>query len=347
MKLLITGAGGFLGRNVVASAVQRGHDVRAMVRPAGRPDPSWEHHPKVELVKCDLRAATGIDEALEGVDAVIHLAATKAGDLYEQFGGTVIATENLLAAMDRTSVRRIVTSSSFSVYEYLNRWAWSMLDETSPLATHPEQRDEYCQTKLVQEQLVRQHAADRHWQSVILRPGVIYGRDNLWTARLGAQLSEKYWLRIGGLAPLPLTYVENCAEAIVLAAEYAGPERDLVLNVVDDVTPSQRAYLRKLQAAMPVRPRIIPVPWTVIRGAARLAWLTNRIFFGGTAKVPGIFVPCKIHARCKSLRYSNARIRVVLGWEPRFTWQQGITRAVADDDPATLALAQVLNSQPH
>ncbi len=73
MKLMVTGAGGFLGRYVVASAVQRGHEVRAMVRPASQYIPeSWHGHPKVEIVRGDLRASHGTAELLEGVDGVIQ-----------------------------------------------------------------------------------------------------------------------------------------------------------------------------------------------------------------------------------------------------------------------------------
>ncbi len=337
MKLLVTGAGGFLGRYVVKSAVERGHEVRAMIRPASRlVPPSWRWHPQVEVVRGDLRARNSFDESLDGVDAVVHLAASKAGDLYEQFGGTVIATENLLDAMKRVGVDRIVLTSSFSVYEYLGRWAWGRLDEQSPLASDPLDRDEYCQMKLEQERIVREHVETHGGRCVTLRPGVIYGRDNLWTARLGMQLSEKWWIRTGTFAPLPLTYVENCAEAIVQAAEYDGSEHDLIVNVVDDETPSQRAYLNAWRARLSPKPRVLPVPWLMMRGLARLASLTNRLCFRGTAKVPGLFVPSRLHARCKTLRYSNERIREALGWSPRYGWQEGMDRALGDDDPADL-----------
>jgi len=87
LKLLITGAGGFLGRYVVASAVRRGHEARAMVRPASRnAPPSWRDHPNVEIARGDLRARGRFDDALDGIDVVVHLAASKAGDMYEQFG---------------------------------------------------------------------------------------------------------------------------------------------------------------------------------------------------------------------------------------------------------------------
>ncbi len=333
MKLLITGAGGFLGRYVVSSAVQRGHAVRVMVRPASRNIlESWQLHPQVEIVHGDLRSSHGITEMLEGVDGVVHLAASKAGDYYEQFGGTVIATENLLDAMQKTGIGRLVVISSFSVYEYLKRWEWSKIDESSPLAVDPSTRDEYCQTKLMQEQIVLECVKDNDWRCVVLRPGVIYGRDNLWTARLGIQVNDRWWIRTGMLAPLPLTYVENCAEAVVLSAEYNGPQHQLVLNVVDNETPSQRAYLNELQSRMTLPPRIMPIPWTVMRLLARLAWLTNRFCFKGTAKVPGLFVPSRLHARCKPLQYTNKKIHSSLGWEPQYSWQEGIRRSLDKED---------------
>ena len=331
----MTGATGFLGRYVVAAALERGHQVRALVRPASGAVPeSWRDRSDVELVSADLRRADGLVQSVAGVDAVLHLAAAKTGDLYEQFSGTVIATENLLSAMAAAQVRSLVLISSFSVYEYLKRRSWSVLDEASPLATKPFERDEYCQTKLVQERIALDHAHDHSCRCIVLRPGVIFGRDNLWTARLGAQAGQRRWIRMGTFAPLPLTYVENCAEAVVLAAEYQGSEQTLILNVIDDRTPSQRAYMRRLRRVVSPRPRIIPLPWTVVRGLARAAWLFNRIFLGGTAKVPSLLVPCRLHARCKPLRYTNRKIVETLGWKPRYAWPEGLTRSTTPVETA-------------
>src|SRR3954469_7342012 len=101
MKLLITGANGFLGKYVVAEALRRGHSVRAMVRsPKDAEKNGWLHHPKIELALADLRKRKGLADAIRGVDAVLHLAAAKAGDMYAQYGGTVVATEHLLSAME-------------------------------------------------------------------------------------------------------------------------------------------------------------------------------------------------------------------------------------------------------
>jgi len=251
----------------------------------------------------------------------------------------VIATEILLEAITRANVDRLVVTSSFAVYEYLRRRSWSKLDESSPLARDAPDRDEYCQTKMEQERLVREYGEKTGCRCVILRPGVVFGRKNLWTARLGMQLSDRWWVRTGLFSPLPLTYVENCADAIVQAAEYEGPEQCLILNVVDDETPTQRTYMSALRRRSEPRPRIIPIPWTVMRTLAGLARLTNRICFSNTAKVPGLFVPSRLHARCKPMRYSNERVRSTLGWRPRYDWREGMDRSLREDDPAALPAA--------
>jgi 2-alkyl-3-oxoalkanoate reductase len=332
LKLFVTGATGFLGKAVVAAAVAHGHHVRVLVRPAAKAIPAWwQENPLVEIANGDLRIQASISPALKGIDTVVHLAATKSGDLYEQFAGTVIATENLVNEMEVQDIRRIVLCSTFSVYECLKRWSWSLLDENSPLVREPRQRDEYSQTKLVQESLVRETAEAHGWSCIVLRPGVIFGRDNLWTSWIGEKLSDRCWVRTGTFAPVPLTYVENCAEAFVKAVEYSGVERELILNVVDNETPSQRAYMNAVHSVTKSRAWIIPMPWCILRFLARSAWLTNKVCFGGTGKLPGLLRPAALHARCKPLRYTNKKLRRILGWSPQFSVNEGLIRSVAPE----------------
>ena len=345
MKLCVTGATGFLGRYVVADALRRGHTVRALVhRPADFAKLGWKADAAVEQVKVDLRSKAGLADAVRGCDAVLHLAATKAGDLYAQFGGTVVATENLLWAMGQANVTHLVAISSFAVYDYLHRRSWSVLDEDSPLDEAMVDRDEYAQTKLIQEKLVRDTATKNGWTWTVIRPGMIYGRDNLFNARVGMGGAGRTWVRTGAWAPIPLTYVEHCAEAIVLAAER--PEANgQVLNIVDDRPPTQRAYAKLLASRASPTPRIVPLSWTVLRTVARLGWLWNKYALGGRAKVPGLLVPARLHARCKPLRYRNDRAKRVLGWQPRFTLEQAVDRSRADGPPP-LAQAMLPTAKP-
>ena len=332
MKFLITGAGGFLGRYVVAEALHRGHAVRAMLRSSGKDDQlAWINDPHVEIVRADLRSRRGLTEAIKGVDAVLHLAAAKSGDMYAQYACTVVATENLLSAMDEAGVRKIVLVSSFSVYAYQKIRGYSVLDEDSPVEEDAFERDEYAHTKLVQERLVREHGSKDNWNFTILRPGVIYGKDNLFTARLGMH-AGRVMLRMGALARLPLTYVENCAQAIVMSAACEAASGQ-TLNVVDDETPSQRRYCSLIRGHLSPAPVIVPIPLFAMRLLAGIAKMTNTLLLGGRAKIPGIFVPARLEARFRPLRFSNAKIKALLGWSPKYSLVEALQRSTSPPPP--------------
>lgn len=332
LRLFISGASGFVGRYVVAEALRRGHSVTLLVRPDSDfriPD----HVPRDQCrtVSVDLRSRSGLVEALAGADSAVHLAAAKAGDFYSQFAATVTATENLLAAMDEAQVAQLVGISTFSVYDYLNLPAGSLLTESTPIDTDPRLRDEYARTKLLQEELYHQWGERRDKRLLVVRPGMIYGPDNLWHALLGADFGPRF-LRIGSRATLPLTYVENCAQAIVVGAERLDAEPDLldgeIINIVDDDLPTQRRYA-ELVSARTETPPTIPVPWPLLDMVSRLLKVGNTRLLHGQAKLPGIAVPDRLHARFKPLRYSNAKAKRLLRWQPVYSTTEAVERSVA------------------
>ncbi|MDX2099390.1 MAG: NAD(P)-dependent oxidoreductase [Leptolyngbyaceae cyanobacterium bins.59] len=337
MKLLITGASGFLGQYVVAEALRRGHQVKAVIRPASDPTKfSWHDHPNLEQVRLDLRQRQGIADALKGVDAVIHLIAVKSGDFYTQFAGTVIATENLLDAMIASSIDRLIAISTFSVYDYQALGTGKLLDETAPLDRHPQYRDEYAQTKLIQEELYRKFEQEQSGQVTIVRPGMVYGRGELWHALLGMELSQSRWLCVGPNAFMPMTYVENCAEAIVLAAEREEAIGQ-TLNIVDEPVPTRSTYIRELSQRTPNPPRMTPILWPLMSLLAGLAWWINTQFLETRAKLPGILVPAKLQARFKPLRYNGEKAQRILKWTPKYSLGEAFDRSCSDDDLLTVA----------
>ena len=344
MRLFITGATGFVGRHVVAAAIERGHTVRAVLRPSssGSTLGTLLDHPGLEPARVDLRSSAGLSDALDGVESVVHLAAAKAGDFYTQFAGTVVATENLLAAMTETATRQLVAVSTFSVYDYLAMGSGTLLDEQAPIDQQPARRDEYARTKLIQEELYRGFASSADSspdksvdnRTVIIRPGMIYGRNELWHALLGAELGPLF-LRIGSKAILPMIYVENCAEALVLAAEQLAADPSPVdgetINLVDDDLPTQQAYVDAVTAHIDP-PRSVTVPWPIMKTAADLLERGNQRLAGGRAKFPGFVVPDRLHGRFKPLRYTNAKAKRLLGWEPRYKMAEAFERSTGDSE---------------
>lgn len=336
MRIFVTGATGFVGTPVTSAALDRGHQVRAVLRPSssGAALGPMLDDPSLETARVDLRSPAGLVEALEGVDTVIHLAAAKAGDFYTQFAGTVVATENLLAAMTEAGVRQLVAVSTFSVYDYLNIKPGTVLDEDAPIDLEPSRRDEYAQTKLIQERLYRQFGADDEANKiVILRPGMIYGGEELWHDLLGTSLGPVY-LRIGSKATLPMIYVENCAEAMVMAAERLAQDTESVdgevINLVDDDLPTQQEYVDAVSKVIEP-PRSVGIPWAVMKLGADVLEKANQALVGGRAKFPGFVVPHRLHGRFKPLQFTNAKAKKLLGWQPRYPMSEAFRRSVESE----------------
>jgi 2-alkyl-3-oxoalkanoate reductase len=327
MKLLITGASGFIGRYVVAAALRKGYDVRAVVRSARNPLP-WPSHPQLEVIHLDLQETDRLPAALSEIDTVVHLAAVMSGTLEEQRQGTVLATQSLLASLKSSSVQHLIAISSFSVYDYLPLSPGTILLESVPLETRPDRRDGYTQAKLAQEILVRQFATETDTLLTILRPGIVYGKDHLWNASLGVNLKDRLWVCVGDRATLPLLYVENCADAIMQAILYP-PKSRHTINLIDDNLPTQKAYLEALRQVLPTLPPTVTLPWAVVNQVSNLVSQLPGI---SRAKVPGLLVPARVHARFKPLAYNNTRAKQYLDWSPRFGLTDALGRSVGAVD---------------
>jgi UDP-glucose 4-epimerase len=309
MKVLVTGAGGFLGRAVVSEALAAGHTVRAMHRPASLP-PAGTLPAGVELVTGDLRQPGSWRDALEDLDAVIHCAAAASGDLPTQLAGTVLATENLLAALPG-GLRRFVHISSFSVYDFAApRWP-AVLGEGTPLEPRPLRRDAYTQTKLQQERMVRTFCAAQGIPLAVLRPGAIYGPGKHWD--FGKALSfGPFDLIFAPLSRMRLIHVRNCAAAIVAALEQPDA-RETVVNLVDDEQPTHWGYHRRARRAGARVGLAVPVPYLAVRALGGLAWLASKAFFHGRARLPEWLDLPRQQVRWRPMRYRNTEARRLFG----------------------------------
>ena len=317
MRVLVTGATGFLGRHIVVALLRRGHAVRAVHRSAAIPD--FPHG--VELARLDLRSTEGLSEALRDVDLVVHAAAVKAGDRDEQFEGTVATTQNLFAAMREAGVARIVLVSSFSVYVGVPKRDARFLDEDSPIGSVATARDTYAVTKLLQEQLLTEAATAAGWSATLARVGAVYGPGNLWTARLGYRRGQLAWLCVGSHAKLPVSYVVNTADALVHLAETLRPGIRTV-NVVDSELPTQEEYRRGLIERLG-RPRwLIVIPWPLVHLGSWILDRSNRLI-GERLRLPGALRLETVRARWRPIDYPNAALRAQ-GWSPPVSWRDSL-----------------------
>jgi nucleoside-diphosphate-sugar epimerase len=320
MRVLVTGANGFLGRHVVSALLDPDISVRAMVRPATRVETlGWPS--SVDVFRADLRTSLELVRAFEGVDVLIHLAAVVSGGEEAQFAGTVGGTERLLDAMAASTCRRLVLCSSFSVYNYSA--VRRVLDEGSPL--HEVQdvyaRDGYTIAKWWQERVTRRYAEMHDWDLTVLRPGFIWGREHGYLAALGQQLGRHH-LVIGPLTRIPMTHVENCADSFALAA--VDPRAcGQTLNVVDGRGECIWRYLSDHMRGSGQWGWRVPIPYWLAIWSVRLAAVT---VFRRATKVPSILIPCRLESRLKPLRFENHRLRETLGWTPRLSYRECLER---------------------
>lgn len=302
LRLLVTGARGFIGAAVVRAAVARGHRVVRLIRGAAATET-----PGVDTAVVDLgapEAASALVPVLSGCDAVVHCAASLGGGPDEHARDTVAATRHLVAAMGQTGVRRMALVSSFAVYDYRALAAGARLDETSPLDADLEARGPYAGAKLAQERLVQDAGAALDWR--IVRPGLVYGPGRGWFYHLGMPAPGGLWLAFAGQAELPLIHVDSCARAIVAAAE--APAGRVMANLVDDARPTRLAYMRALADATAPGTRLVDVPWGVLSAGGRVA--------NALGVSSGMLHPARLAARCKPLTYDNAVARRVFDWTP-------------------------------
>ena len=314
MRVLVTGASGFLGREVVRAAAAAGHEVKALVRPTAEiSDLGWPA--SVMVVRGDLRQIGQWASELGDIEAVAHLAAAPSGDLPTQFSGTVVATENLLSHLPMQSLRRFVHVSSFSVYDYAAVGFGGALTEATPVDPNPEKRDAYTITKIVQEQLVTSACETAGAHLVIIRPGAIVGPGKDWGFGRVMKLGH-FDLIFSPGAKIPLTYVSNCADSIVKALDARVPSGN-VYNIVDDELPTYGRFHRlgRRFGGETVGPALY-LPWIGVFLLGSAVSVINRMAFGGRAKLPELLDRRRQRVRWRPMNYSNSSEKKDLGWSP-------------------------------
>lgn len=319
MKVLVTGAAGFLGIHVVERLLAHGYtDIRCLLRDRAKSQRLLElskSYPgsQLELNYGNLRSKADCARSVADVSLVFHLVAGMKGSPAELFADSVVASRNLLDAIAQREPgsslpTRVVLVSSFGVYGVVPLGRGAKVNEETPLENHPAQRDSYSHAKLRQEQLFWEYQQKIGFELVVLRPGVIYGPGGgPFSNRVGLQVGPIFF-HLGGNSPLPLAYVVNCAEAIVVAGIHSDSAGQ-AYNVHDDELMTASQYLREYKRRVK-RLRSIRLPYFVTQGlAGALEWYHRR----SLGQLPAIITRYKAAAAWGGNTFGNAKLHS-LGW---------------------------------
>ena len=303
MKVLVTGANGFIGRTVVERLLRDdGYAVRAALR---------RHHgvlpAHVERTPGDLDPDRDWTDSLRGIDIVIHLAGrvhiareTSENALDEYRRVNVAGTVNLARSAAAAAVRRFVYVSSLKVNGESGRFT----ERSQPAPVGP-----YAQSKHEAEAALREIAREHRLDVVVIRPPLVYGP--------GVRANFRTLMRaVASGIPLPLAAVrnrrsligvDNLADFIVTCVAHpnAANETFLVTDGEDLSTPD---LIRRLAGAMGRPSRLFPFPPPLIRFGALLCGRQN------------------VAPLLESLQADISKARLRLSWSPPFGVDDGLRR---------------------
>lgn len=249
----VFGGSGFIGRHVVRSLANRGHQVRVAVR---RPDLAGHLKPlgnlgQIQLVQANLRYKNSVDAAVRGADAVVNLVGT-----FDKGG------RNNFQAVQVVGARTIANAA---------KRAGAKLVHMSAIGADPQSASEYGESKGEGERAVKAAVKD----AVILRPSVVFGTDDAFFNRFGAmaKISPALPLIGGGETKLQPVYAGDVGEMVAKAAdgELAGGK---TYELGGPETVSMRECMELLMAETGRKRMLVSLPWFVASMIGKLVgWL--------------------------------------------------------------------------
>jgi nucleoside-diphosphate-sugar epimerase/predicted dehydrogenase len=240
-RILVTGASGFLGSTLLRKLRAQGDIVRVLMR---RPSAKMQADPDVHIVYGDLGEAEVVDHAVAGIDTVYHVGAAMNGWREDFERGTVIGTRNVVDACLRHGVKRLVYVSSLSVVDHAGHRRPQTVRESAAFEPFPDRRGDYTRVKLEAERIVANAVRERQLPAVILRPGQIFGPGAEKSGASGTfRLAGRQIVYGSGSLPLPLVYVDDVADALILAAALPKATGQ-VFHIVDPEVVTQRTFLK-------------------------------------------------------------------------------------------------------
>ncbi len=314
VPFLVTGASGALGGAIVDRLLAQGHKVRIFCRKKPK-----VIDPNVEVVLGDLGDPLAVQRAVKGAQKVIHAGAAMNGGWVQHQCATVIGTSNVAQACRKYNVSKLVHISSMSVVDWAGSSGKDPVSETTPLEPRPLERGAYTRAKLEAEDCVSRYCRQYKLPAVILRPGQIFGGKIPLLTPAVARKTGPFWLVLGdGQLKLPLVYIDDVVDAVLLAADNALHSGEIIQIIDDNRILTQDQVLEQ---ALTDRPRIVHLP--------RSAIFTGAAFFSLASAIIGKKLPVSLY-RFKSalarLDFQSHRASSLLGWTPTIGVDNGIKK---------------------
>lgn len=267
-KILVTGGGGFIGRNMIRGLLAAGYTLTAVdsYRIGGREFLPDDVKTDVEWIDGDVRDYALVERSVRGKDAVIHLAAPSSFLMYEEapVDGASLTTQgflNVLEAMRSHSVHKLVYASTSAVYE------GNPVPYEEGMLLHPP--DLKALSKKWNEEAARQYSQRYGITAVGMRPFSVYGPDEFSKGGYANVISLFVWAALGGAIPVvwgdgsqtrDFIHVRDVGMAFQLAIEANLQTGEFNVGTGIETTFSEVIRTIGLQLGTSFDPKFIPVP---------------------------------------------------------------------------------------
>jgi dihydroflavonol-4-reductase len=319
MRVLLTGANGFVGSHILDELRRNQIPVVALLRPASSRTFIADQLADIEVRAGGIDDAASLDSALEGVTHVIHCAgATKALKAPGFFEVNHLGTRNVIEAVNRrgAQIQRLVHISSLAAAgPATSARPKSECDEAQPVS-------DYGRSKLAAEREVR-HRCACDW--TIVRPPAVYGPRDREFLRLFRAVKSHVLPRFGGGSQqLTLVYVEDLATAIVSMLTQSQASREtFFVGSPEIVTSAELARCVAAQSGTWSIPLPLPnsVLWLACQWSGFLSQLTGKASVLGPQKYSELKAPgwvCDV-----------SKLKGAIGWECRTALNEGVTKTRA------------------
>lgn len=330
MKVLVTGAHGFIGSHLVEKLVAEGAYVRALVSPWGTLEnlASMRDRTEIEIVRADVGEPASLSGICNGVDLIYHAAARVAdyGPAAAFARTNVAGTENLLREAERAGVTRLVLVSSVAVHRYTG-----FRDADPRTLPRDGTINAYARSKVAAEDALRAaQARAAQLETVTVRPGLWPFGPRDPNFRRVAEVLKKGRLPLvaGGRAVINTAYVENLVDGLWRAGTVPQAAGNVYV-IADAGTPSWRELFAELARILGApEPRLSLPGWL----SEPLGETVERAY--GSVR-PGLEPPLTRYRGAlmrRDVHFSLTHAQTELGYHPTVSWQEGLARTVSGDE---------------
>lgn len=305
MRILITGASGFIGSFLV-KALKNKHKVRVLIRDKLG---EIEGTKGIEIAKGNLTDTESLEKATKNIDIVIHCAALHKKVNYKHLhNANVTGTENLLRACEKNRIKKFIYLSSITTFGSIEK-----ANEKS--GRNPE--SDYAKTKLLGEKIAERYMK-KTFPVTILIPSLVYGPSKRAGSSQWFRYIKKGYFRIFGKGgnKIEVIHISDLVRAIILTLNNKKSNNNTY--IISGQTTTLNEFTNKIAEAENVRkPRHIP-EW--------LAYATG-FFLGIISKIAGKDMPLtitKIRNMTRSRSANISKAKKELGFKPQVSLDEGI-----------------------